>query len=612
MRDWVARASAAGHDQQSAAGGARGVCARFLVVGFVALATAGYTLAQEQKRVALIVGNSKYPAAGDLKNPVEDASSMQVALYRLNFNLIVGHDLTASGFRDKVSEFTKAITGADIALFFFAGHGVQYDGRNYLLPSDIKLKSRADVVERSILLDKVLSDMGRSAKASVTFLDACRDSPEWRGRSPPKESQGVWRFLTGGFARVSVDDTHNHFIGFAAATGKTALDGAGRNSPFTAALVRHIAMPDADIATMFTFVRRDVLKETNSRQQPEALSKLAYPVLLNPKQSGGQPAPVFPRVTPSPDADASSDELLVESNHWIGIMDSTDPTDFEEYLEEYPQGRYARLARQRIERLKASAKPSEPRPPDAHLPEGIVTGAARIGKDLSKDEARRGALALARAKAILAKVPLPQATLPNFVRSSNEAAELLGYMIRGFSYGEEWKWQEAGKDVGVELRAKVRPLRPERERRLSGAIEPPDIVSGKTFRVRIDAKKAAGIGVYVWQADDTMVRFYPDKTLKPVNLKAKETVWFPREGDPYPAFGAANLRGAKRNHEALIVVTGAGGIPFEKLVPTVVSEVPQSASENLVEVHTFLNRLAEIADPELELLVLPYEVRAGP
>src|SRR5262249_7144237 len=148
-------------------------------------------------------------------------------------------------------------------------------------------------------------------------------------------------------------------------------------------------------------------------------------------------------------------------------------------------------------------------------------------------------------------------------------------------------------------------------RRLSGQIEPAEIVSGKSFRLRIEAKRNANIGVYVWQADGTMGRLYPDATLKPVMVKAKEPVWVSREGGAYPGFGAENLRGEKSNEEAVIIVTGAGSLPFDRLVPTVVAEASQAGSETLVDGHTFLNRLAEIADPELELLVLPYEVRAG-
>jgi Caspase domain len=593
----------------------RRLVVRILAIGLLAFASAGLAPAQDgqQKRVAFIVGNSKYPSAGNLRNPVEDASAMQVALYRLNFDLVVGHDLTFNGFGEKLSEFKKKIKGADIALFFFAGHGVQHGGKNYLIPSDIEVKGKAaaDIVARSVLLDKILSDMGRLAKASVTFLDACRE-PAGDMRSVQDEPQGFWGLIKDGLARVNVEEAQNHFIGFAAGPGKPAMDGTGKNSPFTAALVNHIAMADVDIGHMFTFVRGDVLRATSKGQQPEALSRLARPVYLNPKQSVGQNVPGVAQV---PGDDASAQELMLESDLWITIMHSDDPTDFVQYLQEYPNGRYSRLAKQRLERLKSSAKLNDPRPSSSEpllQEDGFVsaTGVARVGKDLPKEEARRAALALARAKAILAKVPSPQATVPNFVRSSSEAAEQLGYMNRGFTFAEVFKWQETGKEVRAELRAKVWPFsRPEPERRLSGALEPSEIISGKTFRLRIEARRNAAIGMYVWQADGTMVRLYPDRTLKPVTVKAKEQVWFPREGDSYPAFVAENLRGENRNHEALIIVSGAASLPFDKLVPTVVGETPQSG-EALMDGQTFLSKLAEIADHELELLVLPYEVRA--
>ena len=345
---------------------------------------------------------------------------------------------------------------------------------------------------------------------------------------------------------------------------------------------------------------------------------------LNPKQAYN-----------APNESDSAPQLKVspEAEHWLAIKDSTDSEDFEEYLKHYPNGVFAPIAKRKSKQQKA-AKAGDPRPapPDRPPQEGdviVVTATASITRDHPKVEAQRSARALARAKAILAvlaKVPSAHAELPDSVASSSAAADLLGYMSRGISYEEEWKPpQSTSREVRVGLRAKVLLLRSDNERKLSGLVvpveavsgkgarsrpegdrvasgqaDPTELISGKAFRFRIDAKKEASIGVYVWQADGTMVRLYPESASKPVRLKAGESAWFPRAEDSHTDGGLAaqNMPGEKRNHEALIVVTGSTSLPFEKLVPTVVAQTAQHSSPVLVDATAFLNKLAAIHDPE--------------
>jgi hypothetical protein len=582
-----------------------------LVAGVLAFLSTELAVAEE-KRVALIVGNSKYRVSTTLKNPVKDAAAMQVALHALNFDMIVGQDLNFAAFQEKVREFTIATRNADIALLFYAGHGIQYKDQNYLLPTDVDLKTEKDVVATAIPLNKILEDMGRTAKASIVFLDACRDSPDFRSVSRgPSPGGGLWDYLAG-LARIP-HIPGDRFVGYAAAPGTTASDGTGRNSPFTTALLRHIGTPDLEIGTMFTAVRRDVLKATRGAQHPEALGALQRPLYLKTANALAPNAPLEP--LPPPEEESSTMALLLESELWFETRDTTDPKNFEDYLRRYPTGRFASLAKKRIEQLKlAAAKTTaaaRPVPPEQPAEEGdfvVATGVARITKFHSKEEAQRSAQALARARAIVSKLPTAGAGLPRSIESSAEAADMLGYMGRGITHHEVWTFHPAGaKEVRVELKAKVRLLPSELDRKLTGQIEPAEVVAGQPYRLKINAKKDANIGVFAWQANGTVVRLYPENARKPVLVKGGTAVSFPRPDDPYPAIASANMPGEQRNHEALVVVTGAGNLKFDQLAPDAIARTVQHFATEGTE---FLSRLAAIPDAELEVLVLPYEVRA--
>ena len=586
-----------------------------LLAGLVLLAGAGAGFAQQDYRVALVVGNSKYKVGGTLKNPVEDAAGMQVALHRLNFDLIVGQDLTLDQFKEKVREFTKRMKGADVALLFYAGHGVQFREQNYLLPTDVELKSEEDITGKTMRLNAILEDMGRYARVSVIFLDACRDSPQLRGVSRGPATGSLLEYMRG-LATITASPA-DRFVGFAAAPGTVAEDGRGKNSPFTTALLRHISTPNLEIGAMFTAVRRDVIKITARRQQPESLNALQQPLYLRLDNPGGPP-PVDPD-PPTDDGAPPSISLSADAEFWMGIKDTSDPKNFEDYLQLFPKGRFVPLAKRKIDTLKvAVVKPPETKarinPTDLATFDGdfvMSTGIARITKTHPKEEALRSARALARARAIVSKLPASTTVLvPNFAGSSSDAAELLGHMSRGITHEEMWTLHETGNNVvKVDLRAKVRMFAGENDRKLTGSIEPAEVIAGQPYRLKLAAKKDATVGVFAWQADGTVVRLYPENPTRPVLIKSGETVSFPRAGDAYPAIATQNLPKERRNHEALIVVTGSSNIAFEQLVPTAIAETVQHSSPDLLDGGDFLKKLAALPDAELEVLVLPYEVR---
>ena len=222
--------------------------------------------AAAQKRVALVVGNSAYQNNGALTNPANDAQDMADALKRVGFEVIVGLDVDKRGFDGKVREFANALETADAAVLFYAGHGLQVAGRNYLIPVDARLSSERDLDFDAIPLDFILRQMeiGRDNKANVVFLDACRDNPLARNLA---RTMGT-RSASIGSGLAQVQTGVGTFISYSTQPGNVALDGQGRNSPFTSALVKHIEEPGRNLTSLMIDVRKDVLTTTGGKQVP--------------------------------------------------------------------------------------------------------------------------------------------------------------------------------------------------------------------------------------------------------------------------------------------------------------------------------------------------------
>lgn len=222
--------------------------------------------ASAAKRVALVIGNAAYMHANPLTNPANDAADMAKALAEAGFDVILGLDLDRRGFDEKLRVFSRNLEGADTALLFYAGHGLQVAGRNYLIPVDAGLDSERDLDFEAVSLDFVLRQMevGREGKTSIVFLDACRDNPLARNLA---RSMGTRSGALGsGLAEVRTGV--GTFIAYSTQPGNVALDGAGRNSPFTAALKTHVIEPGRNLTALMIEVRNDVLKATDGRQVP--------------------------------------------------------------------------------------------------------------------------------------------------------------------------------------------------------------------------------------------------------------------------------------------------------------------------------------------------------
>lgn len=265
---------------------------RVVVAAALLLLAAAPALAQQ--RVALVVGNGAYRAVPRLANPVADAAAVAVALRAAGFATDLLRDAGKEAQESALRRFGTAAEGAELAVFYFAGHGIQIGGENYLLPVDARLAHARDVDFELISLPLVTRAM-QAARARVLILDACRDNPmaaQVRGLSGT-------RSIGRGLARVEAVDLGT-LIAFSTSPGAVALDGAGRNSPFTAALVQHMATPGLEIRQLMTRVRRSVVEATGGQQVPWDNSSLITEVVLRPGHAPAAPPPPIAATPPAP------------------------------------------------------------------------------------------------------------------------------------------------------------------------------------------------------------------------------------------------------------------------------------------------------------------------
>ncbi len=316
-------------------------------------------------RVALVVGNGAYGAIGALPNPGNDAADVSAALGRLGFDVTTVRDADLAGMNEALRLFARDSAGADVALVFYAGHGLEVDGVNYLVPVDARLERDTDVEYEALALDRVLRATS-GASLRVVILDACRNNPLARSMQRTGATRSISR---GSFGELNEgllgDET---LVAYAAAAGTVAADGTGRNSPYTAALLSYLERP-LEIGILFREVRARVLESTDGEQRPHE-----YASLLGEHYLGGASEPVSVTAVDSVSGAALTQQ---ETVFWQSIAGSENPADFEAYLAQFPAGVFARLARNRMAELGAGVGDppivARPRPgggtrPDADRP----------------------------------------------------------------------------------------------------------------------------------------------------------------------------------------------------------------------------------------------------
>ena len=294
-----------------------------------------------QKRVALVIGNSSYQHAGELANPRNDAADMAAALRWVGFQVIEGYDLNKAALERKIRDFATALRGAQAGLFFYAGHGLQVSGQNYIVPVDAELTTEAALDFEMVRLDLIHRTMEREAPTNILFLDACRNNPLARNLA---RALGT-RAAVIGRGLAAVESGAGTLISFSTQPGNVALDGEGRNSPFAGALVQHLSSSHDDLGSILIAVRNDVMEKTESKQVPwehTAMTRRFY------FRNAALPS------TPLPQLNLSEAERT-----WLFVKDTQSVAVLETFIGRYPNTIYSQLARERLDKLK----PTLPAPP---------------------------------------------------------------------------------------------------------------------------------------------------------------------------------------------------------------------------------------------------------
>jgi uncharacterized caspase-like protein len=348
-----------------------------LILGFLFCVSA--TPASADKRVALVIGMSQYQQVPRLVNPARDAAAMTELFKKAGFNVIESkRDLGISDLRRVIREFSDTSRDADIAVVYYAGHGIEVDGTNYLVPADARLVSDFDVEDETISLDRVLKALDPVKRLKLVILDACRDNPFAKSMKRSVASRSIGR----GLAKIEpqMSDT---LIAFAAKAGAVASDGDGQNSPFATALVKYIAEPGLDLRLAFGRVRDDVLKSTSNRQEPFVYGSLGGETMALVPQVE---KPVVPQVEKPVDPQAQA-RIDYELAAQIGTKEVWDS-----FIASHNTGFYANLARAQNDKLMAAQRTST-KADDARrdAEEQAAQKAADLRKQLEEQSARQTA-----------------------------------------------------------------------------------------------------------------------------------------------------------------------------------------------------------------------------
>src|SRR4030081_2564404 len=265
--------------------------------------------AQAERRVAFVVGNGAYKNVAQLPNPPVDAKAMASVLRNVGFEVVEGTNLTRDKMTERLLEFGNKAQGADVAVFFYAGHGIAISGTNYLLPVDADIKSEMDVkLGAAINIDLTLDQTMNDAKVKLVFLDACRDNPF----AAKIKSNSATRSVSVQSGLAEMKSGEGTLIAFATGPGQTALDGQeGTNSPFTRALMANIASPGVEIQQAMTKVRAQVNEETNKGQLPWGHTNLIGSVYLNQAAAPAAPGAVA-SAAPTAVASAPGNDVELE------------------------------------------------------------------------------------------------------------------------------------------------------------------------------------------------------------------------------------------------------------------------------------------------------------
>jgi uncharacterized caspase-like protein len=328
--------------------------------------------ANAETRVALVIGNGDYRNTSKLSNPRNDATDVAAALKRIGFATIVGLDLDKAGMEDAEIRFARAVHNADVAMFYYSGHAIQYAGINYLLPVDAQIKDAADL-RRLAKVDDIVADLQQAKDLPILVLDSCRDNPlaDELKRSLGERSTSVQR----GLARLG--SSQGMIVAYSTLAGQTADDGQGRNSPYTAAFLKEIETPE-EISTVFKKVAKEVISATLNKQRPELSVTVFGDYYL-----GGRADPAKAATSPPIASLPKQPEFLQDEIAWGFVKDTTDATLLRQFIAKFPASQWRGEAESRLAALAPQA------PPVASLPSVALPSAPNKSPDEVKNAEQR-------------------------------------------------------------------------------------------------------------------------------------------------------------------------------------------------------------------------------
>jgi TRAP-type mannitol/chloroaromatic compound transport system substrate-binding protein len=316
--------------------------------------------AHAERRIALVIGNGAYQNATPLPNPRNDAEDVAAALKRVGFETILGLDLDKARFDDHAIRFARSARGADVAVFYYSGHAMQFGGVNYLMPVDARLSDEADL-RRLSRVDDILADLQQARNLRILVLDSCRDNPLAENL---KRSIGLTRAASLQRGLAKIDSPQGMIVAYATQSGRTADDGTDRNSPYTAAFLKRIEERE-EIGTVFRRISADVYAATRQAQLPELSLSLIGEFYLRGRSIAAEPdsraTAAVPAPPADPDAAARADFDLARA---VGTKEAWDA-----FLQKHRTGFLADLARTERNRVTAlEVRPTPAPPPPSNLP----------------------------------------------------------------------------------------------------------------------------------------------------------------------------------------------------------------------------------------------------
>ena len=300
----------------------------------------GFGPASADTRVALVIGNGAYASTAQLPNPPHDAEDVASSLKRSGFEVFQGIDLRQADMQDLTIRFARAASRADVAMFYYSGHAMQYNGVNYLMPIDAVLTDEADL-KRFVRVDDIVNDLQQAKNLRILVLDSCRDNPLAENL---KRSAGTTRAASIGRGLTKVEAPRGTIVSFSTQSGQTAADGSGRNSPYTTAFLKHIEEPQ-EIGEVFRDISSDVYDTSGKTQLPELSLSIIGKFYLNGPVSVTV-APAAPQAAPRPDPCASAEA------HWKAADTIGTVPAYEDHLARFSTCAFANLAKARLDTLK--------------------------------------------------------------------------------------------------------------------------------------------------------------------------------------------------------------------------------------------------------------------